>query len=341
MVGYVASGFSRTEAIARDKCNLACEGPNPKMPDRSDRFHFVSDKGDARLRLDLILLRRVTHVSRLSRNVAQQWIESGAVTADGVPVLRPAARLREGAAVEVRLPPSTVRRSRPAAEAATLEILYEDDVLIVVNKPAGIVVHPSYKQLSGTLLNALLWRVRDRIGLQPGIVTRLDKDTSGLVLVALTPAVHAAVQRDAAAGVVEKSYLALVRGTPRPRQGRIRRPLARDPNDRRRMVVAEGGAECETRYEVLSDQTSPDGRESLVRCELLTGRTHQIRVHLASKGWPIVGDRTYGQSDVRIGRQALHAWRLSFPHPVTRRTIEVEAPLPQDLEKLVGGWVAG
>ena len=169
--------------------------PIPKMP-KADTFQFVPDRGDAHLRLDLILLRHVTVVSRMSRTVAQQWIESGAVTVDGRPVRRPSARLREGATVEVTFPPSTVRRTRPAAEAGALDVLYEDAALIVVNKPPGVVVHPSYKQLSGTLLNAVLWRIRAREDLQPGIVTRLDKDTSGLVLVALTPAVHASLQRE-------------------------------------------------------------------------------------------------------------------------------------------------
>ena len=297
-------------------------------------FQFVPDRGDARLRLDLILLRRVTVVSRLSRSIVQQWIEAGAVTVDGRQVLRPAARLREGATVNVTFPPSTLHRTRPAAEPGVLEVVHEDGSLIVVNKPAGVVVHPSYKQLSGTLLNAVLWRTRTREDVQPGIVTRLDKDTSGLVLVALTPSIHAALQRS----VIEKSYLAIVRGVPRPKQGRIRRPLSRDPNDRRRMVATLDGAASETRYEVISEHRSAQGRESLVRCELVTGRTHQIRVHLASNGWPIVGDRTYGLDDPRIGRQALHAWRLSFRHPVTGRAIDVEAPLPQDMQTLTNGF---
>ena len=158
------------------------------------------------------------------------------MTVDGRQVLRPAARLREGATVNVTFPPSTLHRTRPAAEPGVLEVVHEDGSLMVVNKPAGVVVHPSYKQLSGTLLNAVLWRTRTRDDVQPGIVTRLDKDTSGLVLVALTPSVHAALQRS----VIEKSYLAIVRGVPRPEQGRIRRPLGRDPNDRRRMVVDAG-----------------------------------------------------------------------------------------------------
>jgi 23S rRNA pseudouridine1911/1915/1917 synthase len=291
---------------------------------------FIADRGDARRRLDQILVRRITGVTRMSRNLAQRWIESGLVTVDLASARRPSARVREGASIEVAIPDSAPRRTRPEAEPGSLEVLYEDDALIAINKPAGIVVHPSYKQLTGTLLNTLLWRVRDRGNVQPGILTRLDKDTSGIVIVALTPDVHAAMQRDAAAGMIRKEYLAIVNGAPRPRSGRIREPLARDPDDRRRVTVMTGGAYSETRYEVLAR----DRELSLVRCELVTGRTHQIRVHLAHKGWPILGDRLYGEADERIARQALHAWRIAFPHPSTRGLIEIEAPLPVDMRRL-------
>jgi 23S rRNA pseudouridine1911/1915/1917 synthase len=297
----------------------------------ADTIHFHADRGDARLRLDQVLVRRLTEVSRLSRNLAQQWIELGAVSVDGVVAARPAARVREGAAIEVRLPDPAVRRVRPAAEARPLDILHEDDTMIVVNKPAGIVVHPSYKQASGTLLNALLWHLRGRDGVQPGILTRLDKDTSGLVVVALTAATHAAMQRDAAAGRIVKEYLALVEGSPSRARGAITLPLARDPADRRRMIATPGGAASETRYERLS----PVAARSLLRCELVTGRTHQIRVHLAASGWPIVGDRLYGSTDPAIGRQALHAWRITLPQPGTSVPLTVVAPLPADLATLL------
>ena len=297
------------------------------MPEPTDRIQFFADRGDARLRLDQILVRRVSAVSRMSRNIAQQWIESGAVTVDRQPARRPSARVREGAAIEVTLPDTATRRSTPDAEAVDLEILYEDASLIAINKPPGIVVHPSYKQTSGTLLNAVLWRVRDRVGVTPGILTRLDKETSGIVVVALGPEVHAALQRDGAAGRIQKEYLAVVSGTPRPSSGTIREPLGRDPADRRRVIVTAGGAASETRYQVIDS----DGGVSVVRCELVTGRTHQIRVHLQSRGWPIVGDRLYGIADERIARQALHAWRITFPHPVTRDPVTIEAPIPEDM----------
>ena len=226
---------------------------------------------------------------------------------------------------------STERR-RPLPEEGPLSIVYEDEWMIILDKPARIVVHPTYKNWTGTLLNSVLWRVRDRADAQPGILTRLDKDTSGLVVMALTPDVHAAMQRDAAAGRVRKEYVAVVHGAPDPVSGRISLPLGRDVADRRRVVVTDTGQASETRYEMIGALRNG---LSLVRCELVTGRTHQIRVHLASRGWPIVGDAVYGQVNAGIARQALHARRVSLPHPVTREPIESDAPIPDDMQALI------
>jgi 23S rRNA pseudouridine1911/1915/1917 synthase len=226
---------------------------------------------------------------------------------------------------------SRPRRPPPEPEPVDISILHEDDSLIAVDKPPGLVVHPTYRNWSGTLLNGLLWHVRGRPGVQPSIVTRLDKDTSGVVLVALTPEVHARVQRDAIAGRVRKQYLAVVRGTPAPARGVITLPLGRSLEDRRLVVVTAAGQHCHTTYQVLS---SANGR-SVVQCELLTGRTHQIRVHLAALGYPIVGDRVYGEANADVSRQALHMRRLTLPDPVTRETVQLEAPVPHDLRGLI------
>lgn len=226
---------------------------------------------------------------------------------------------------------STERR-RPLPEEGPLSIVFEDEWIIVLDKPPGVVVHPTYKNWSGTLLNSVLWRVRERPGAQPGILTRLDKDTSGLVVMALSPEVHAAMQRDQGAGRVRKEYLAVVQGAPEPPAGTIALPLARDLADRRRVVVTDAGAPSETRYEVIRRLHDA---ASLVRCELVTGRTHQIRVHLAARGWPILGDASYGVTSTAITRQALHAWRVRLPHPVTRLPIDLEAPIPHDMRTLV------
>jgi len=297
------------------------------MPDPHVGVQFIADRGDTKLRLDQILVRRVTSVTRMSRSIAQRWIDAGIVTIDGRVARRSSDRVREQAAIHVALPADTILRAIPEPEAAALDVLFEDEALIAINKPAGVVVHPSYKQASGTLLNAVLWHVRGRTSVRPGILTRLDKDTSGVVVIAFAPGVHAAMQRDAAAGRVRKEYLAVVHGTPRPRTGVIRDALGRDPDDRRRVVVTPGGAASETRYDVTA---SLPGDLSIVRCELITGRTHQIRVHLSSRGWPILGDRVYGGRTDQMSRQALHAWRVSLLHPITRQPLVVEAPLPAD-----------
>ncbi|MEQ1574795.1 MAG: RluA family pseudouridine synthase, partial [Vicinamibacterales bacterium] len=285
------------------------------MPESQESIHFVADRGDARLRLDQAIVRNGREIVGMSRNRAQAWIEAGSVTVDGRQASRPASRVRAGATIEIALPIGTLVREQPRPEARPLDVVYRDQWLVAVNKPPGLVVHPSYKNSTGTLLNALLWG-RPPGGPVPGIITRLDKDTSGLVLVALTRDVHAAVQRDAAAGRVRKEYLAVVHGVPHPGSGTIRLPLGRDPNDRRRVIVTERGQPSETKYEVIrigNLQGGPEGPPlhsthqgarrgepsgppaSIVRCELVTGRTHQIRVHLAAMGWPVLGDRVYGE----------------------------------------------
>jgi 23S rRNA pseudouridine1911/1915/1917 synthase len=215
---------------------------------------------------------------------------------------------------------------RPEPEPLELSVLYEDETLIAVNKPPGMVVHPTYRNRTGTLLNGLLWHVRHRPGITPRIVTRLDKDTSGLVVVALTPEAQARMQKDA--GSMKKEYIAVVRGRPEPPSGVISLPLARDSADRRVVVVTPSGQASETRYEVIASA----GGRSVVRCELVTGRTHQIRVHLAARGCPILGDAVYGVPHEGLTRQALHAWRVSLVHPVSRARVGIEAPLPDDLQ---------
>lgn len=294
------------------------------MPEAPGWIHFVADRGDARLRLDRVLVRRITTIARLSRTRVQAWIEAGAVQVDGTPATRPSIRVREGAAVALRLPGSAEARRRPAPEDAPLDVLYEDAYLLAVNKPPNAVVHPAYRNPSGTILNAVLGRVRGRAGATPGILTRLDRHTSGVVLIALAPGVHARLQRSA----VRKEYLAIVAGRPKPPRGTIDLPLGRDLSDRRRVAVVPGGRPSETRYETIA---SREGR-SLVRCALVTGRTHQIRVHLAARGWPIAGDAVYGVRDDRITRAALHAARITLAHPETGEPLDIRAPLPADMQ---------
>jgi 23S rRNA pseudouridine1911/1915/1917 synthase len=237
-----------------------------------------------------------------------------------------------------------------SAEAMPLDILFEDDDFIVVNKPAGLVVHPTYKHQSGTLMNALLWHARHwRHPQRPSLVGRLDKLTSGIVLAAKTSRMHTSLQRALATTVGEKDYLALVYGRVTIARGTIDLRLARDRADRRRVVASTtDGSPSVTRFERLARVRAPGVGLALLRCRLVTGRTHQIRVHLAATGWPIVGDPTYGRAGWAqvtdpvlsaalhaLPRQALHAWRLAFPHPLTGHAVRIEAPVTPDVVSLL------
>jgi 23S rRNA pseudouridine1911/1915/1917 synthase len=295
------------------------------------------DRGDHGLRVDRVLLRHLRNEKGISRNRIQKWIEDGDVLINGQVPSRAAWRVQRGDDLRVRVRGLPARHA-PAAEPLALDVLYEDDDLLAVNKPPGIVVHPTYRNTTGTLMNGLLARARDwPAGSTPALVGRLDKLTSGIVLVTKRAAVHAALQRAMNARRIDKDYLAIVYGKP-PVRGTIDLALDRDPWDRRRITVTDrGGQPSVTKYERLATT----GSHSTVRCRLITGRTHQIRVHLAAKGWPIVGDQVYG-STVESGfsridkfpRQALHAWQLAFRQPTTGAPIRIEAPLPDDMRGL-------
>lgn len=307
-------------------------------------WHTISiDRGDVGIRIDRVLLRHLAHLPGVTRTRIQRLIANGSVHVNGHPAPRAAWRTAPGDVVTIELPD---RRPRvvPAAEAIPLTVLYEDDDVLIVNKPAGQVSHPAFRNRTGTLLNALLAHAGGQW--TPALVSRLDKGTSGLVLVAKTRAVQTALQRIADQNGIEKDYLAIVYGKP-PARGTIDLALDRDPWDRRRVTVRDrGGVPSVTTFErVRSVPLGGDVLLSLVRCRLVTGRTHQIRVHLAAKGWPIVGDPVYraglkpGPTFVMgtfpIARQALHASRLAFNHPQQGRRVEVIADLPADMLALL------
>lgn len=301
---------------------------------------IVLDRGDAGRRVDLVLLRHLRDERGTSRNRIQTWIEAGDVVVNGTPANRAAWRVQAGDDLKVRLAPA-VPRARPKAEALPLDILYEDEYLLAVNKPAGMVSHPSYKNAGGTLINGVLDLARTwPAGSKPGLLGRLDKQTSGVVLIAKQAALHTALQREMDARRVDKDYLAVVWGKPTPVRGTIDLALDRDPWDRRKVTVTDrGGQPSVTRYERIAVSLPC----SLVRCRLVTGRMHQIRVHLAAKGWPIVGDPTYGKRDAAFPfpRQALHAWRMAFRHPVTGAQVVITAPLPTDMKALCEAYGLG
>jgi 23S rRNA pseudouridine1911/1915/1917 synthase len=311
---------------------------------------LVTDRGDAGRRLDLIVCRHLADLSAATRTRVQAWIDEGAVSVNGQTVCRAAARLAAGDRIAVTLPEDVAQRREPAPEDLPLDILYEDEHFLAINKPAGIVAHPTYLHPEGTMLNALLWRARDWPGAErPSVVGRLDKLTSGLMIAAKNSAAHAALQRALMGRRTEKQYLALVYGRVSPARGEIDLKLRRDPRDRRRVVASPSvGAASLTRFECVESVAAPRAGLTLLRCQLVTGRMHQIRVHLAARGWPIVGDSKYGQPlwrDVEdaalrdvlssLTRQALHAWRLVLVHPTTGRQLTLEAPCPADLGRVL------
>jgi len=286
-------------------------------------------------RLDQVLARVFPE---FTRSRLQGLIEAGHVQVDGKPA-KVAQRLRGGERLTLQVPAPTP--AIPLAEELPLALLHEDKDLVVVDKAAGMVVHPGAGHASGTLVNALLHRVKDLSGvggeLRPGIVHRLDKDTTGCLVVAKHEKALVALQKAFKSRTVDKTYLALVHGSPKAAEARIETLYGRHPVNRQRFTgkVKEGKSAI-TVYRVLE---SFEGA-ALVEVDLLTGRTHQIRVHLAESGHPLLGDGLYGAgrkakglaeaAQEAVGRQALHAWKLSFPHPRTGKVLHVEAPLPPD-----------
>ncbi len=305
---------------------------------------FVVAPADAGFRLDRFLAQRWPE---LSRSRLSQLVAEAHVTVDGHPA-KPALRLKAGQQVALSIPPP--EPATPQPEALALSILFEDADVVVVDKPAGMVVHPAAGVRSGTLVNALLHHVSDLGGvggeLRPGIVHRLDKDTSGCLVVAKNDTALFRLQQAFQAREVDKLYLAIVHGQP-PDQGLIDTPFGRHPTDRVRMTGKFAKGE-RTRRAITRFTTAERFAAGAARVdvELETGRTHQIRVHLSEAGHPLLGDATYGgtrrerqaSEPVReaaraIGRQALHARALAFPHPRTGARIECEAPLPPELAR--------
>jgi 23S rRNA pseudouridine1911/1915/1917 synthase len=301
------------------------------------------DESGAGARLDAWLAHAMPEHSRSRIRI---WIEQGLVTVDGA-LPRPATRLRSGQAVIVTVP--TVVAAGPQPEALPLRIIHEDANLAVVDKPAGLVVHPGAGVVSGTLVNALLHHVRDLSGvggvLRPGIVHRLDRGTSGLLVVAKDDKTHRDLVRQFAGRTVEKIYLAVTLGAPHPTRGVVQAPIGRDAVHRHKMSTrAARGRPATTEFETIE---TFDGA-AFLRLRLLTGRTHQIRVHLASIGHPIAGDAVYGGGRTpstrnlsirealrRLTRPALHAALLAFEHPSHRRRLVFESPLPEDMARLI------
>jgi 23S rRNA pseudouridine1911/1915/1917 synthase len=283
----------------------------------------------------------------LTRSMARRLIESGMVTVDGTPQ-KPSLKLKGGEMIAVSIPPPVP--AEPLAEDIHLEILYEDSDLVVVNKPAGMVVHPGAGNTAGTLVNALLGHCRDLSGiggeLRPGIVHRIDKDTSGVLVVAKNDMAHRSLSDQFKEHTIKRVYLALVFGSPKADKGKIESVIGRHPVDRKRMSgKVSRGKQAVTHWQAISRYQGL----TLMRLKLETGRTHQIRVHLTEAGHPLAGDAVYGGSqrlagirDPQLlalikesGRQALHAKTLGFIHPATGEYMEFDTELPADMARII------
>jgi 23S rRNA pseudouridine1911/1915/1917 synthase len=293
----------------------------------------------------------------LSRARIQALMADGALTKDGAPVDDGAMKVRAGMVFELLVPPPVAAIPQP--QDLPLTVLYEDAHLIVVDKPAGMAAHPAPGTPDGTLVNALLFRCGDSLSgvggvVRPGIVHRLDKDTSGVMVAAKTDAAHRGLSALFEKHDIERAYVAFVRGAPRPESGKIENRIGRSMHDRQKMAVLKGsGREAVTHYEVewIYGGTYDKPLAARVICRLETGRTHQIRVHMASKGAPVLGDQIYGSgppaAPVReaiaaagLGRQALHAGVLGFVHPITGEALKFRSPLPPDMAALQEGLEA-
>lgn len=295
-------------------------------------IRFTAEPDDVGERADTVLARRAS----ISRSLARRSLESGDVVVAGRKV-RPSYRLQPDDVVEGNF--IEPQASPPQPEEIPVSVRYADDQVLVVSKPAGLVTHPAHGHSEGTLVNALLGlgeRLAGEGSSRPGIVHRLDKDTSGLLVVAKDERSHAFLVDAMSSRLIERRYLALVRGRLAAQSGTIEAPVGRHPTRRWLMAVVAGGKPAVTHYTVAGATE----RASLLDVKLETGRTHQIRVHLAHVRHPVLGDRTYGgvsetSRELGLTRPFLHAWRLAFPHPTGGGTVEVEDPLPEDLNEAV------
>ena len=284
-------------------------------------------------RLDLL----AAQASGASRSQAARWIEQGLCQVNGMARKKPAFKVSAGDALELTVPDA--EETPVEKEDIPLEILYEDADLAVVVKPCGMVVHPAAGNESGTLVNALLFHMEDLSGIggvkRPGIVHRLDKDTSGLLMVAKNDLAHQGLSDQLRARTMEKHYLAVVDGRMREPSGRVDKPIARSTKDRKRMAVDPAGREAVTEWTLLENLKNA----ALLDVHILTGRTHQIRVHMQSLHHPVAGDPIYGQKNgVQAPRLMLHAYTLSFTHPRTGERLSFTAPPPEAFTAAVKKW---
>ncbi len=279
----------------------------------------------------------ISEKAHISRTQVQKLIDEGLVTLNDTPGPKPGARLKEGDLVFLRIPVEKTGES-PRGQDIPIDIVYEDEHIIVVNKERGMVVHPAVGHHDGTLVNALLYHTQEMETIgdegRPGIVHRLDKNTSGLLIAAKTDSAHQKLTSMFSQRKIKKEYLAVLQGRIKGREGVINLPIGRDPGDRKKMAVVSGGRSSVTRWKLKKHYKE----WTLVSAYPETGRTHQLRVHFTYLGHPLVGDPEYGpgaEPPSPMTGQALHSYRLSFHHPITGEPMNLEAPIPDDMEMLI------
>lgn len=291
---------------------------------------------EEKIRLDSYIAKKD---ESLSRSMIQKLLEENKITVNGNNV-KTSYKVQLGDKIQIEIePPKEVKIE---AEEIPIEVIYEDDDILVVNKPKGLVVHPANGNPDGTLVNAIMAICKDSLSgiggeLRPGIVHRLDKDTSGLLIVAKNDKAHINMSEQIKDRKVKKTYIALVRGTIAENEATINMPIGRSTKDRKKMAVNKNGKEAITHFKVLDRYTTSKASYCLLEVKIDTGRTHQIRVHMAEIGHPVIGDMVYsnGKNEFGIEGQCLHAKRLEFNHPINEKEMKLEAPMPEYFENII------
>ena len=289
-----------------------------------------------KIRLDAYISKEIED---LSRSMIQKLLEEDKINVNGK-IEKPSYKVQEGDIIEVSI--EEPKEVKIEAQDIPLDIIYEDNDILVVNKQKGLVVHPANGNPDGTLVNAIMAHCKDSLSgiggeLRPGIVHRLDKDTSGLLIIAKNDKAHIQVSEQIKNREVKKTYIALVRGTIAEDEATINMPIGRSTKDRKKMAVTKNGKEAVTHFKVLNRYTTNKGSYTLLEIKIDTGRTHQIRVHMAEIGHPVIGDSVYsnGKNEFGVEGQCLHAKRLEFIHPITGKEMKIEAPLPEYFQKII------
>ncbi|MFR0822760.1 MAG: RluA family pseudouridine synthase [Clostridia bacterium] len=297
---------------------------------------WTVEKTEEFIRIDAYISKKMQDISRA---MVQKLLEEKQIQVNGI-TPKPSYKVQAGDTISIQIKPP--KETNLQAQEIPIEIMYEDEDILVVNKPKGLVVHPGNGNPDGTLVNAIMAKCKDGLSgiggeIRPGIVHRLDKDTSGLLIVAKNDKAHITMSEQIKNRQVKKTYIALVKGIITEREATINMPIGRSTKDRKKMAVTKDGKEAITHFKVIKRYQKTEASYSLLEVKIETGRTHQIRVHMAQIGHPIIGDMVYsnGKNEFGVEGQCLHAQKLAFKHPTTGKQIEIEAPLPTYLQDIL------